>query len=65
MLNHYKGNPMPKRRPKQQLLAIVPAQLADRVRAQAQQEGRSVSNWLNKVLRAEFEPEQLEMDLRP
>ena len=54
---------MPRKRPPQQVIAILPADLADRVRAQAQQEGRSISNYVKKVLAEQFPPTQLELPL--
>ena len=54
---------MPRQRRKQKLVAIVPPNLADLVRAKALQEGRSVSNYLNRLLATQFPPEQLDLPL--
>lgn len=54
---------MPRKRPPQQILAIIPAQLADQVRAQAKLEGRSLSNFVKKVLADRFEPAPVQLPL--
>lgn len=55
---------MPKLREKQQLVAVLPAHIADKVRAQARKDNRSVSGWIADLLIKEFgDPEQLELPL--